>query len=180
MKQFLTKLSAREKKILYLTLTVLLIAGGYHGVWRPLQAKIVSMDDEIFSMEMQLRKAKTYLRQKDQIIEEAAKYPNLSQLEGGTDEEETARILSLVEQAARKNGMSISDVKPNPIKSDKWMKRFEVELNGESTLEQLTQFVYELEHSPQMLKVEEISSAPKEEKSPVLRSQMTVVRTVTT
>ena len=104
----------------------------------------------------------------------------MAQLDGGTDEEETARLLSLIEQSARKYGVSLSDVKPNPMKAEKWTKRFEVELNGECTLEQLTQFIFELEQSAQMLKVEQISSAPKEEKSPILRSQLTVVRTVTT
>ncbi len=180
MKDFLTKLSSREKKILYAALTVILLAGAYHGILRPLNEKIAVLDDEIFSTEMKLRKAKVYLRQKDQILEESKKYPNLAQLDAGTDEEETARILSLIEVSARKYGVSLSDVKPNPIKTDKWTKRFEVELNGECTLEQLTLFVFELEHSAQMLKVEQVSSAPKEEKSPVLRSQMTVVRTVTT
>lgn len=178
--QFLTKLSPREKKILYIALSVILIAVSYHGILRPLQEKVVLLDDEIFSAEMKLRKAKIYIRQKDLILEEAKKYSNLAQLDAGTDEEETARILSMIEQSARKHGVSLSDVKPNPIKSDKWTKRFEVELNGECSLEQLTQFVFDLEHSAQMLKVEQVSTTPKEEKSPVLRSQMTVVRTVTT
>lgn len=178
--QFLTKLSPREKKILYAALTVIMIAAGYHGILNPLKEKIALLDDEIFSAEMKLRKAKIYLRQKDLIIEESKKYPNLAQLDAGTDEEETARILSMIEQSARRYGVSLSDVKPNPIKSDKWMKRFEVELNGECSLEQLTQFIFDLEHSAEMLKVEQVSTTPKEEKSPVLRSQMTVVRTVTT
>lgn len=180
MKDVLAKLSSREKNILYIAVTVMLIAGGFHGILRPLNEKITVLDNEIFSMEMKLKKAKVYLLQKDLILEEAKKYPNLAQLDAGTDEEETARILSLIEQSARKYGVSLSDVKPSPIKTDKWSKRFEVELNGECSLEQLTQFVFELEHSAQMLKVEQISSTPKEEKSPVLRSQMTVVRTVTT
>ena len=180
MKDLFAKLSAREKRILYIALAFILLAGGYQGIWRPFNEKILTVDEEIFSMEMKLRKAKIYLLQKDQIMEESKKYPNLAQLDAGTDEEETARILSLIEQSARKFGVSLSDVKPNPIQSDKWTKRFEVELNGECTLEQLTQFVFELEHSAQMLKVEQLGSTPKEEKSPVLRSQMTVVRTVTT
>lgn len=179
MKDFLTKLNPREKKISGIALSVIVIAMAYHGILTPLTQKITQLDDEIFAIEMKLKKAKIFIRQKEEILEEAKKYPNLSQLDAGSDEEETAKILSMIEQTARKYGISLSDVKPNPIKSDNWMKRFEVELVGECSIEQLTQFIFDLEHSPEMLKVEALSSAPKEENSPVLRSQVTVVRTVT-
>jgi type II secretory pathway component PulM len=165
----LEKLKPREKKILYVVMGLLVFMLGYHGVWFPLTDKISSLDDEIFSMEMRLRKAKILVRQRDEVLEEAKKYTNLDQLNAGTDEEETARLLSLIEQTARKTGCSLSDVKPEAVRTDKWIKRFLVELTAESSLEQLTTFIYELEHSPQ-----------KEDKSTVLRSRMTVVRTVTT
>lgn len=177
---FWEKLKPREKKILYMVAGLLVAVLGYHGVWRPLTEKISSLDDGIFTMEMRLRKAKILVRQHAEVAEEAKKYPNLEQLSAGTDEEETARLLSLIEQTARKNGCSLSDVKPQAVKTDKWIKRFEVDLNAESTLEQMIGFIYELEHSPQLLKIERVAMAPKEEKSSTLRSQLTVVRTVTT
>lgn len=174
------KLKPREKKILYVVVGLLVVMAGYHGVLTPMTAKIDTLDDEIFSMEMRLRKAKILVRQREEVLEEAKKYQNLDQLNAGTDEEETARLLSLIEQTARNVGCSLSDVKPEAVKTDKWIKRFQVELTAESSLEQLVTFIYELEHSPQILKIERVSMAPKEEKSPSLRSRLTVVRTVTT
>ncbi len=174
------KLKPREKKILYVVVGLLVVLLGYHGVWNPLNDKIASLDDEIFKMEMRVRKAKILVRQKTDVAEAAKKYTNLDQLNAGTDEEETAKLLSLIEETARAKSCSLSDVKPEPVKADKWIKRFQVDLNVEGSLEQLVNFIYELEHSPQLLKIERVSMSMKEDKSTNLRAQLTVVRTVTT
>ena len=174
----LSKLSGREKKILYVVIVMLVLVFGYHGIARPLAEKLTNLDMEVFAMQMKLRKAKIFLRQKDEILEESKKYANLSQMDAGSDEEEIARLLNLIEQTARKSGISLSDVKPEQVRSDKAVKRYVVQLNAESTLEQLMGFVYDLEHSPQILKIEKINTAPKEDKSPSLRSTITVTRVV--
>lgn len=175
----LTKLTAREKKIFYIASFFVFVLFAYHGLWHPASEKFAELEDETFVAEMRLRKAKTLVRQKDDILEEAKKYPNLAQLDAGTDEEETARLLNLIEQTARKNGVSLSDVKPESVKTDKWTKRFEVGLQAESNLQQMIDFVYELEHSPQLLKIEKVEMNLKDDKSSVIRSQLTVARTVT-
>ncbi len=172
------KLTPREQKILFVTVFFAVIAAGYYGVWRPALAKFLSLDDEIFAMEMKLRKSKIFLRQKDEIMAEAKKYPNLAQMDAGKDEEEIARLLNLIEQTARKAGVSLSDVKPQQVQSDKVSKRFAVELHAESTLEQLTIFLYNIQVSSELLKVEQVQTAPKEEKSQILRSFLTVTRMV--
>lgn len=176
---FFDKLKPREKKILYVTAALLLVMIGYHGILRPLTDKMASLDDGIFAMELRLRKAKILIRQREEIMDEAKKFPNLEQLNAGTDEEETARMLSLMEQTARKTGCSLSDVKPLPVKTDKFIKRFEVELTAEAVMEQLVNFVYELEHSALLLKVERAVTSPKEGNSSTVRAQLTVVRQVT-
>ena len=175
---FVTKLTPREKKIFGVVVALLVLMMGYHGVWTPVAQKLGQLDDEIFAMEMKLRKAKTHIRQREDIVEESKKFPNLEQIDGGTDEEEIARLLNLIEQTARKDGVSLSDVKPQPVKSDKTTKRFEVELNAESALEQMISFIYDLEHSPELLKIERVDTSPKEENSPVLRSSFVVARVV--
>ena len=175
---FLSKLSPREKKILYVVGVLLMVVFGYHGIWRPMREKFGSLDEEIFDTEMRLRKAKIFYRQRQDILEEAKKYPNLEQMEAGTDEEEIARVLNLIEQTARKAGVSLSDVKPQQVRSDKVSKSYVVELNAESEIKQLVEFIYELQYSPLLLKVEQLNTAPKQEKSTTLRSFLVVSRVV--
>jgi Tfp pilus assembly protein PilO len=174
----LTRLNEREKKILMVTIVLVLVLLGYHGVLTPVTEKFSSLDREIFMAEMKLRKAKTLVRQREDVVVESQKYPNLERMDAGTDEEETARLLNLIEQTARTTGVSLSDVKPQAIVSDKLTKRFAVELNAESGIEALIQFVYALENAPEALKIELVNTAPKEENSAVLRSQITAVRVV--
>ena len=175
----LEKLTLREKKIFAWVVALLVLVIGYHGVWRPMMAKLGTLDEEIFSLQLKIRKAKIFLRQKDEVLEESKKYPNLSRMNAGSDEEEIARLLNFIEQTARKFGVSLSDVKPQAVQSDKMSKRYIVELNAESGLKELSQFVYELEHSSDILKIEQVNTGPKDEKSALLlRSAILVTRVV--
>ena len=175
----LEKLTPREKTILAWVVALFVLVAGYHGVWRPMMAKLSDLDDEIFALQLKIRKAKTLLRQKDEVMEESKKYPNLSRMDAGSDEEEIARLLNFIEQTARKLGVSLSDVKPQAVQSDKMSKRYLVELNAESGLKELASFIYELEHSPEILKIEQVNTGPKDEKNALLlRSAIVVTRVV--
>lgn len=178
MMEFWNRLSAREKNILYVTIFLLVILAGYHGIWNPGIVKFQQLDEQIFAYQMKIRKAKTFLRQKDQVAEEVAKYPNLEQMNAGTDEEEIAQLLNFIEQAARDHTVSLSDVKPEQVQSDKWSKRYIIVLNAESKLSNLIEFIYALQYSPQLLKIERVDTAPKEDESRTLRSSLTVTRVV--
>lgn len=178
MKNPLARLTGREQKILYGVFALLLFVVGYHGVWTPVMGKFTDLDEQIFAMEMKLRKAKIFYRQRSEILEESKKFQNLEQLDAGSDEEEIARLLNLVEQTARQAGVSLSDVKPQQVRADKASKSFVVELNAESDLRQLIEFTYGLQFSPQLLKVEQVNASPKEEKSATLRSFLVVSRVV--
>lgn len=174
----LPPLSAREKKILYAVIALAAVLIGYHGIWVPMTSKFSELDDEIFSMQMRLRKAKTLLRQQDDVIAMSKRYANLEKMDAGTDEEEIARLLNYIEQTARKDGVSLSDVKPQAVKSDKVTKVYAVDLNAEGELSAIIEFVYELEHSEQLLKIEKVDMSSKEEKSAILRASLRVSRIV--
>lgn len=174
--KILQKLTARERKILYVVFGLLILILIYHGVWIPLQNKFAELDREIFAMQMKLRKAHAFLSQKTAVMQEAQNHSNLQQMDAGSDEEEIAKLLNFIEQQARGAGISISDLKPQPPQSDKITKRLSVELNAESSLEQLVGFIYQLEHSQQLLKVQQISTTNKDEKSTTLKSFMIITR----
>jgi len=174
----LDRLSSRERKILYVVIALLFVLFGYHGVFQPVLSKLGGLDEEIFVFQMKLRKGRIFLRQRDEILEEAQKYPNLERIEAGSDEEELARLLNYIEQTARNAQVSLSDVKPQQVKSDKVSKSYVVELGAESLLNQLIEFIYQLQNSPQLLMIERIEMSPKEDNSPLLRSFVVIKRVV--
>ena len=177
-KEMLTKMSPREKKIAVLTGVLLMVMVGFHGVWMPVTDKLDELNDQIFALQLKMRKAKTLIRQREDVKEEAKKFPNLEKMEAGSDEEEIANLLALIEQTARKTKVSLSDVKPEQVQSDKVSKRYRVELNAESGITELIRFVFEIERSQELLKVEAVDSTPKEEESSILRSSIVVTRVV--
>ncbi len=172
------KLTAREKKIAYVVGFMFTLLVGFHGVWTPMQNKFSELEDQIFAMEMKVRKAKTFIRQKDDVAELSKKYTNLEKMDAGTDEEEIARLLNFIEQTARKNNVSLSDVKPEAVQSDKITKRYTVLLSAEAQLSALVDYIHELQNSEQLLKLERVDIAPKEDQSAILRSNLVVTRVV--
>ena len=174
----LKKLSGREKKIL--AVVILMIVGliCYHGMWKPIMGRFATIDDEIFAARMQLRKAKIYVEQREEILEEIKNYPNLERMDAGTDEEEIGRFLNFIEQTARSSGVSLADVKPEQVRSDKTSKQFIVALTAESKVDELISFIYGLQHSSELLRIDRVEVVSKEEKSSVLRSSLIVSRMV--
>lgn len=172
------KLSAREKKIGLVTVGLLLAVISYHGIWRPVTAQIDQIEEQIFALQLKIRKANIFLNQKEEILEAAKKIPNLDQLTARKDEEEIASLLNYIEQTARKTGVALSDVKPQQVKFDKISKFYVIELNAESSLKQIVEFAYDLQSSGQMLTIEQTDLAPKEEGSTLLRAFIVVTRAV--
>ena len=175
---FLTKLTPRERVIASVTGMLLFLMFGYHGVWRPMTAHFSELNDEIFVMQMKLRKAHVFLKQRDAISEEAKKYPNLAQMDARKDEEEIASLLNFIENEARSAQVNLSDVKPQQVNQDRTAKRYVVELTAESGIKELITFIHRLQYSPQMLRIEKVDSAPKDEKSGTLRTSLIVNRVV--
>ena len=173
-----SKLKPSERTLLIIVIVLLAFGLGYYGGFKPIQGKLASLDDDIFAMQMQLRKAKIFVRQHDSVMEEAKKFPNLEGMNARKDEEENAALLSFIEEEARKAHVTLSDVKPQTATGDRITKRYTVELSIESGMKELMEFIYHLQFSPQMLKVEKVETAPKEEGSAVLRSNLVMQRIV--
>ncbi len=174
----LAKLKSSERVLLVIVIILLAIGLGYYGGLKPIEAKLGNLDSEIFSLQLKLRKAKIFVQQRDAVMEEAKKYPNLEGMNARKDEEENAALLSFIEEEARKARVTLSDVKPQTTTGDRLTKRYTVELSIESGMKELIEFIYHLQFSPQLLKVERVESAPKEEGSEILRSNLVMQRVV--
>lgn len=173
-----SKLKPSERMLLVIVGVLLACGFAYYGGWKPIQAKFSALDEEIFSMQLRLRKSKILVHQRDQVLEEAKKYPNLQGMDARKDEEENASLLSFIEEEARRARITLSDVKPQSMNEDRLTKRYTVELIIESGMKELIEFVYHLQFSTQMLKVVRAEMAPKEEGSAVLRSSLVMERVV--
>jgi len=171
---FLSKLAKRERYIAYVTAVVVVFFFFSRVMLRPIINKLNDLNQEIAIQEKRLEKSLNILVQEDMINSSYKKYvENLKQT--NSDEEEFAELLSEIEKIAKKAGVFLSDMKPLPVKKVDFYKEYVIELEAESEITFLIDFIYQLEKSPRLLKVEKFHLTPKREKEKgFLNAQMSI------
>lgn len=151
----LAHLSKRERNILYFCLSLTLVFLTYNFIFEPAQKKIDDLNQKVEVKKVKLEKNLSVLSRKEMIERRYAKYSKSLQARG-TDEEELAAFLSEIENLAQKNGLHISDMKPRPAKTVDFYKKFTVDLQADGDIKQITQFIYQLQNDPKLLRVDRL------------------------
>jgi Tfp pilus assembly protein PilO len=90
-----------------------------------------------------------------------------------SDEEATASLLSGIEKMAGSVSVFILDMKPNSVEKSEFYKKYSVKIEAEAKISNLTDFIYQLENSPKLLRVSDFRLTPQK-KETVLKVNMTV------
>lgn len=86
------------------------------------------------------------------------------------------KLLSEIERVARNASLSLKDIKPGLTKKMGPYKEYTIEIEVESEINYLADFIYQLEKTPRLLRVESFQLRPKTKKSSFLKAQMTVTQ----
>lgn len=141
----------------------------------PVRARFNSLNQQIRITEKQLGSDMRNLNQKEIISEEYNKYvPYISR--SGSDEEEVARILGEIESLARKSSVYLVDMKPRKPREIEFYKEYTVEIEAEGYMESLTGFMYHLNTSSQLLRIETLRLNPTKTGSSVLTASMLITK----
>ncbi|OGW74888.1 MAG: hypothetical protein A2Z72_06275 [Omnitrophica bacterium RBG_13_46_9] len=171
---FLTRLSKREKTILYVTVFFVSVTLLDKLIISPIFYKINSLDAEIREKELSVKKDIRMLSQKDRIMAESAKYASFLSEHAKSEEEETTFILKEIENLANQSSVYLIDMKPGGIKSTGQSKEYIVNLSCEAQLEQITEFMYKIENSKELLTIEKYEIEPKSKESSIARCSMSI------
>lgn len=169
-KLFLTYLSWREKLLFYLTIAIIAFSLIFNFLIIPLGKKWSQLNREILAKEMKLRKNIKFLKQERAVKKIYLKYYDYSKREG-SDEGEMTSLLDRVEKVASMAGIHIANIRPRPIKNFSFYKKYTLEMNCEATLLQFIEFIYNLQKTPRLIRVERLKITSQEKKS-LLRAQM--------
>jgi hypothetical protein len=162
------KLNKREKHILYVVIILFSLLFLERLVFRPLADKLAYLDKEIEIEKMKLIKAKAVAGQKVEILKEYSDLGNYMKIKG-SDEEATSELLKEIEKLARESSVSISDIKPRSAQKRGISKEYSIEVRTETKMPQLVDFLYSLDNSTSMLRVQKLSLILSEETSDILR-----------
>lgn len=167
------RLSKREKLILYSAVLFASIALLDRLIIGPIFYKVRSLNEEIVKKEADIKNSLRVLSHKEQIMAEKTKYASF--LTGSkSEDEETTSILKEIESLADKTSIYLIDLKPGGIREEGLTKKFMVNLNCEGQVEQLVDFMYNIEKSDTLLKIEEYQITPKAKDSSVARCKISV------
>ncbi len=169
-------IAKRERLLAAAAALTALAAVAYNFIIEPIAGRWRELDLKIRDKEVVLRKYSRILRDKDDIEKERAAYAKYFESKKLTPEEESAGALSRMERAARSSGVRITNIKPLPHKSFECYSEFTFRVAAESTLSELTKFIYDLQSSDQLLKVERMVLRAKENEPATIKSILSITK----
>ncbi len=173
----LARLSKREKIILYAAVIFVSLTLLDRLIISPIASKMNSLDKQIQESESGIKRNLRILAQKDKILAEHAKY-NSYVSSSGSEEEELTLILKEIESLANKGSVYLVEMKPAGIKSMGSSKKYLISLSCEAQMEQLTEFMYNIENSSKLLSVERYQISPKSKESSVVKCSLSIGKIV--
>jgi len=176
MKHIFFKLSGLPKKkryIFYIAITIVIAVFFDRVILQTAKNRIKKLNNGILVQEKKLQKYLHILSQEGLVTGEYQKYTEgISQ--NHSDEEEKLKLLSEIEKIARSASVLLKDIKPGEIKKTGLYKKYTIKIEAESTINYLVDFIYQLEKTSRLLRIKDFQLRPKEEKSAILKAQMTI------
>lgn len=153
-------LTKGEKKLFFLTLILIFIWVAHSFVIRPIVTKWKELDDRVSMTGLKLEKSQKIISKREKIQGEYKTYASPIKMVG-SEEEEMAKFLTEIESLAGSSSVRIIDIKPRPIKKVEFYKKYLVELEGEGNINQMSKFIYDMQNSPHLLKIDDFAMGTK-------------------
>lgn len=174
--QFYSKLSAKERTIFYVAVFFLAVMLVDRVFIAPIFGKISALDEEIAQKRTDMRRDSKVVAQKERIAAEVARYSSYLGIAENEQESMTV-LLKQLESFANKSKLYIVDMKPVGVKQEKdKTKRLQVNLSCEGLMEQVMEFMYTIENSPDLMVIEKYQISPKSRDTGIASCVMTVSR----
>jgi len=116
-------------------------------------------------------------KDKDKIIKECDAYKSYFQVEPDTpDRQVVGMFLKELEKMAQEAGLSIGSLNPQ-IESEmvENRKKYKAEMRAEANSEQLCNFLYKVQSSKLLMKINKLSVSPKDEEATALKLEMAII-----
>ncbi len=170
------KLSGRERIFAIGTVAAAMLALLYVFVCEPLYSKWKGLDADIDKKRNILVQSERVLEARDRIERRYAAYEDFLAAQKLSDEEVDAVMLGVMDSLASQSSVAITNVKPLGAKDEGQYKKFTIRVSAESSMVNLMKFVYDLQSSKQLLKVERMTLRAKARKSDIIQATLHVTK----
>jgi len=171
------KLVPRERYLLAGALLVILILFADFAVVKPLWNYHISLGERMVVQEKRLIRNLLNINRKEKVEREYEKLRHWIH-PPSTDEEEIGKMLSEIEQKARKNKVTLVDMKPRETKAKEFYKEYRVELDAEMPMDSWVKFVYQVEALDQLMLLTVTKLTYKGKDEQLIRAKMVFTKTL--
>jgi len=172
----LKNITKREKGLAVITMSIVFVALAYNFIIEPLAKRWGSMGEEIRGKETLLKKHNRILRDREIIERLHSEYTAYFQSEELSPEEESAIALSSIEKLARKANARITNIKPLTAKSFGNYNKYTFRVSTESRIDELARFIYDLQSSEQLLKIERMVLRAKAREPNTIKASLNITK----
>lgn len=174
---FLSRLSKKEKMLFYCAICLVFLVILDRLVISPIVSKMRLLDKEIIDKQAGLKKDLRVLASGQRTVNLKNKYASFLVTPKSEDEEMIA-FLKDTEKLAQKNSISLIDLKPAGVSKEGDSQKFLVNLNCESSMEALVNFIYSIENSDKLMSVDKYQISPKSKEASTVQSSIVISKIV--
>ncbi len=174
---FWKKLSKKEKIFFCVASFVGIAALVDIGIIQPITYRRDSLSQEIKKKEAAIQQALHILGQRERILEEKEIYGDYFASQKSEDEE-ILSILKEIGSLAEETQVYLQEVRPGRLEEGPPFDTYRVTISFEGQMGQVASFIYKLEDSEKLMRVESLNLSPKSPGSSVAVCRMTISRIV--
>ncbi|MBU2540441.1 MAG: type 4a pilus biogenesis protein PilO [Candidatus Omnitrophica bacterium] len=172
--KLISQLSKREKNIFYFTILIIAFSLIFKFILLPLFNLNQRLTQEVKAKEIELVRARR-LSKGGSVQSQYDAFIAAIKM-GESQDLEMARLLSEIESIAKEAGVNILNLRPHEIEDKRFYKRFLIELKSEGTSQQILRFIFSLESSQLLLRIEKFNLSSRISKGNLLNATLTVSR----
>ncbi|MFH1220220.1 MAG: hypothetical protein V1694_07175 [Candidatus Eisenbacteria bacterium] len=174
MNGILNRLSNKERLLLGLTMALVGLALWCSYLLAPMIKEWKRVSNEVSLKELAYRKY-ALVASRQAAVQQRYRQAVTQLKARGSDQEQMALFLKEIEALAR-DKVNITNIRPRSVTDLRTHKRFNVEIDCESTMEPLVRFIYEAERSRSMLRIERLRIQTKSGETGLLEVSMLLSR----
>lgn len=168
------KIKKREKVIIAATAAVLLVFFLQNFFISAIRSKLKETNNQIRLGEEKLKQGLGIEKEKDRIKQDYKTYSEYLRIDP-KDREIVAKFLKEVENITQMSGILVLNLTPeNQPEEMQEFKKFKADLKAEGSMEQIFNFLFRIQQSKLLLKLDKVSITPKDEAASSLRIETTV------
>ena len=169
------RMSKKEKKLFLIATICISLAIFSRVVLFPALGKSADLNHQIQLKKRMIENSLRLLNQKEEIQDESRKYARYlgKRLSEG---EEIATLLKEIEDIAKKSQVLLIDLKPSSAERIDFYTEHKVEVETESDTNQLITFIYNLQNSESILRVQKFHISPKADNISIVKGYLTITK----